>query len=153
MNRSLRLSMLFALGIMLAFTGCASKKNKQMNSMQTQISALTDEVVRLDQALQETRAAIQAGDNVSAGSRRSVSGSASVAQGIYRTPSGFELPSANIQKALKNAGYYQGGVDGKIGPATRDAVKSFQSDNGLEADGVVGRQTWNKLSSFLESGK
>ena len=38
--------------------------------------------------------------------------------GIYRTPSGFEVPARSIQEALKNAGYYNGTVDGKVGPNT-----------------------------------
>ena len=37
-------------------------------------------------------------------------------------------------------------VDGKFGPATNSAVKSFQSENGLNEDGV-GPNTWNKLMS------
>ena len=55
-----------------------------------------------------------------------------------------------IQQALKNAGFYQGPIDGKVGPVTRDAVKEFQRTNGLKADGVVGRQTWEKLAAYLE---
>jgi putative chitinase len=39
------------------------------------------------------------------------------------------------------------GVDpiGKFGPKTEAAVKSWQSSNGLTADGVVGDGTWSKL--------
>lgn len=36
-------------------------------------------------------------------------------------------------------------VDGIFGPKTRQAVATFQADNGLEADGVVGKRTWAKL--------
>ena len=36
-------------------------------------------------------------------------------------------------------------VDGIFGPKTRQAVTTFQADNGLEADGVVGKRTWAKL--------
>ncbi|GEM_PF-283144 len=56
-----------------------------------------------------------------------------------------------IQQALKNAGFYQGAVDGKTGPKTEDAIKEFQRAHGLKDDGVVGRQTWAKLSTFLEA--
>ena len=34
---------------------------------------------------------------------------------------------------------------GNFGPKTEDAVKAFQSKNGLTADGIVGDGTWNKL--------
>jgi peptidoglycan hydrolase-like protein with peptidoglycan-binding domain len=64
-------------------------------------------------------------------------------------------PSTNeIQQALKNAGFYQGAVDGKMGPMTREAVKEFQRVHGLTDDGVVGRQTWAKLraDSDLSAG-
>lgn len=55
-----------------------------------------------------------------------------------------------IQQALKGAGFYQGGVDGKIGPQTREAIKEFQRANGLRVDGVVGRQTWERLAPYLD---
>ena len=80
-------------------------------------------------------------------------GEGGVVGGMYRTPSGFELPSVNIQKALKKAGYYNGAIDGKVGPGTRDAISAFQKDNGLTADGVCGRGTWAKLKSYLEAIK
>ncbi len=54
-----------------------------------------------------------------------------------------------IQQALKNAGLYDGNVDGKIGPKTKKAIEAFQSQNGLKADGKVGRKTWKALSVYL----
>ena len=63
-------------------------------------------------------------------------------------------PSTNpstkdIQQALKNAGLYQGKVDGDIGPRTKKAIKDFQAQNSLAADGKVGPKTWAKLSPYL----
>ena len=54
-----------------------------------------------------------------------------------------------IQKALKNAGLYQGTIDGKIGPASRKAIQTFQQNNGLKVDGKVGPKTWAALESYL----
>jgi len=55
----------------------------------------------------------------------------------------------SIQQALKNAGFYKGKIDGKIGPKTRLAIKAFQKNNGLKVDGVVGSKTWHKLKRYL----
>ena len=127
-------------------TGCARKKsNNKVAALESQIGVITDELVRLDQSIQEIRTSIQA----QGGARAAALSSGTSGAGVYRTPSGFELPSADIQKALLNAGYYQGKVDGKIGPTTRDAVKAFQHDHELESDGVVGRRTWDKLKVYL----
>lgn len=50
-----------------------------------------------------------------------------------------------IQQALKNLGYYGGSVDGIFGSGTEAAVKSFQRNNGLAADGIAGPQTLRAL--------
>lgn len=39
------------------------------------------------------------------------------------------------------------GADGKFGRKTETAVKQFQMDHGLTADGVVGARTWDALNS------
>lgn len=63
----------------------------------------------------------------------------------------FVKPSAQeIQRALKAAGYYQGSVDGKVGPKTQAAIRQFQKDHGLVVDGKVGRATWGLLGKYLE---
>jgi tetratricopeptide (TPR) repeat protein len=45
--------------------------------------------------------------------------------------------------------YYGGAVDGILGPATAEAIRSFQRDSGLRADGVVGRRTRLALDQAL----
>jgi hypothetical protein len=58
----------------------------------------------------------------------------------------------DIQAALKNAGFYNGNVDGKIGPMTKKAIMEFQKANKLKADGKVGPKTWEALSRHLSTG-
>lgn len=55
-----------------------------------------------------------------------------------------------IQQALKNAEFYKGDIDGKIGLKTKSAIKAFQKSKGLITDGVVGQKTWNELSKYFK---
>ncbi len=62
-----------------------------------------------------------------------------------------ELPDEKmIQQALKNLDLYAGEIDGRIGPKTKEAIRLFQSRNGLVVDGKVGPKTWALLKSALE---
>ena len=67
-------------------------------------------------------------------------------------PAGPYKPTAiEIQTALKNAGYYTGNIDGKVGPKTNMAIEEFQKANGLTPDGKVGLKTWAALKKHLSS--
>ncbi len=61
----------------------------------------------------------------------------------------YKPTATEIQTSLKNAGYYAGEIDGKIGPMTKKAIKDFQEANNLEADGKAGPKTWEALSKNL----
>lgn len=50
-----------------------------------------------------------------------------------------------VQRRLKNWGYYNGPVDGVFGKGTKDAVIAFQKKNGIKADGIVGKATYQAL--------
>lgn len=52
-----------------------------------------------------------------------------------------------LQRILYAMGYDIGSslIDGDFGNKTDAAVKAYQKHKGLEADGIVGEKTWNKL--------
>ena len=134
--------------------GCASnQQSKKLISLQAQVNVIADELVRLDMGLQDMRSAIQSESNrialLESKKTKPAQSQSDSRSPVYRTPSGFSLQAVDIQKALKGAGYYQGSVDGKIGPETRNSVKAFQRDHGLKVDGVVGQGTWGKLKAYL----
>lgn len=55
-----------------------------------------------------------------------------------------------LQQLLANKGYftYSGSLTTYYGTYTATAVKSFQNANGLTADGIVGRNTFNALGVY-----
>ena len=50
-----------------------------------------------------------------------------------------------MQRRLKQWGYYDGSIDGVFGTGTRSALIRFQKKNGLTADGVAGKETFKAL--------
>lgn len=50
-----------------------------------------------------------------------------------------------MQTALRQKGFYKGRVDGKFGPATKQAVIAFQKSVSLSADGKPGNKTLTAL--------
>ena len=56
---------------------------------------------------------------------------------------------SQVQAALVELGYSTGGIDGKFGKATEQAVRDFQKSSDLAADGVVGPATLAALSAAL----
>ena len=56
-----------------------------------------------------------------------------------------------IQTKLKRWGYYNGNIDGIYGTQTLNAVKWFQSKNGLIVDGIAGPKTLAAMGIFNSS--
>lgn len=52
---------------------------------------------------------------------------------------------SELQGVLRLLGYYSGRVDGFYQESTASAVAQFQQAAGLNADGIVGSDTWNRL--------
>jgi putative peptidoglycan binding protein len=52
---------------------------------------------------------------------------------------------ANIQTALQQQGFYQGEIDGLVGPQTRAALAQYQQANGLETTAAIDQPTVESL--------
>src|SRR5438093_6202985 len=52
---------------------------------------------------------------------------------------------ANVQAALQQQGYYQGEVDGLLGPLTRAAIADYQRDHGLYETAAIDQPTLESL--------
>lgn len=66
-------------------------------------------------------------------------------------PRGTKFPDREqrvaIQKWLKEMGYYDGAVDGRIGPVTQAAYQAFQAARGEVADGFITLASYRELAS------
>ncbi len=135
--------------------GCAGGKNSQnMARLQSQVGLLEERVGQLERSsltgtsssgsswIDTTSASIE--PITTPVKKRASSASSSASK------SSIKPSTREIQQALKNAGFYTGTVDGKIGPKTREAIKEFQRVHGLVDDGVVGKQTWAKLQAYAD---
>lgn len=64
-------------------------------------------------------------------------------------PAAVEAPYTEkvkqVQRGLKAFGYYDGGIDGVVGPATKDAIRQFQEAFSLPVTGTVTPQVLLKL--------
>jgi hypothetical protein len=49
--------------------------------------------------------------------------------------------TVDVQEQLQRAGYYNGPIDGVLGPMTREAIAAFQADNGLAVTSAIDEPT------------
>ncbi len=52
---------------------------------------------------------------------------------------------ADVQSQLQRDGYYEGPIDGILGPMTREAIADFQADNGLAVTSAIDEPTLSTL--------
>jgi len=120
----------------LAVNGCATYDPARIDDMEYRLARLEKKVLPAP----ETETAAPAESTVAAAPEKEA-----------ETPA-IVIPDAptkmDIQQALKNAGYYDGEVDGKFGPKTKEAIEAFQDANNLVVDGMAGVNTWEKLRVF-----
>ena len=77
----------------------------------------------------------------------SSSGSGSSASGLRLNSKGTDV--RNLQQDLTTLGYYWAEITGNFGERTEAAVKRFQEENGLTADGVAGTKTLNAVAAAV----
>jgi murein L,D-transpeptidase YcbB/YkuD len=135
----MRIKILVGVVLVLFLSGCATTKKGQ----DTEVQQLKSRVSSLEAELQTREQEIDRleGDLEKAREKR-----LSLREEKKEVR---EISTKQIQMALKKAGFYKGLIDGKIGPATNEAIKAFQRTNGLKADGIVGRKTKAKMMEYL----
>jgi peptidoglycan hydrolase-like protein with peptidoglycan-binding domain len=138
-NSVLLLAVVF---LVTSFIGCGKKKDETA-SMEGLNGVISENVISVTDTGAEGVAVVV--DNAENAAALPAGEMAAVAEAEP-----LAKPTAKqIQQALKNAGFYNGKVDGDIGPRTKKAIEAFQSANNLKADGKVGARTWKALSVHL----
>jgi peptidoglycan hydrolase-like protein with peptidoglycan-binding domain len=62
------------------------------------------------------------------------------------------LPVRRLQARMSAVGFDMGGVDGRFGARTEQAVKQLQEQSKLGVDGVVGAKTWAIVDALENLG-
>ncbi len=143
-----RTAMLVAM--LAGLSGCAGGRVRQdLARLQAQVGILDERMAQLERSGTTGSFAVPSPEPSAADSGTAV-GPAASASAATTASSAHRPPTRDVQQALKNAGFYQGAVDGKMGAITRNAIKEFQRVHGLNDDGVVGKLTWAKLRPYGE---
>ncbi|MFA5260405.1 MAG: peptidoglycan-binding protein [Candidatus Omnitrophota bacterium] len=116
-------------------------KDDEIKDLQYQVKDLNYEIDRLKSRVGRSDSFGTVSDR-----RSSVSSGTTGDDEIIR----IDVNPRQVQSALQNAGYYKGKIDGKVGDMTKSAISSFQKDNGLKVDGLLGQKTWNELKKYLD---
>ena len=157
--RNAKIGFVIILGLALAVAGCGKKSMDQANLSGTGTDTLdrTEELAQLPQASTSNQQSavevlpIETSPVTQGVPATPLPGASATTMTAASTATSTGTLSHNqeIQTALKNAGLYNGKIDGKIGPASRKAIETFQQNNGLKADGKVGPKTWALLEPYL----
>ncbi len=151
------LRLLLAVALVAGLAGCSTMKktsrtdemNTRIGDLEGQLDAKDTEIAQLKGEVQELseqikmKQALSSGAASSEGSEMASSASSDGAIRVKASP-------RQVQLALQGAGFYSGPVDGKIGAKTRKAISEFQRAHNLKADGVIGKQTWTELKTYLD---
>ena len=133
-----------ALAVVITLVGCA-KKQQALEEMQQPMAP--EDLSRLQA---ETQPVTAVPAEAATGQVTQAAKTAAQTPLAPLPPSGPYRPgNQEIQSALKNAGFYTGAIDGKLGPMSKKAIEEFQKVNNLNPDGKVGLKTWGILEKYL----
>ena len=143
-----RLLFIGLLGIVLA--GCASTQKTTMEQLQMRVGELERQLAEKDDEIADLQDDLDRANNEAKQQDMVVDEESTKISSKDSKTIRVGVSAGQVQIALKKAGYYNGAIDSKIGGNTKRAIMKFQKDNGLHADGVIGRRTWEKLKTYLE---
>lgn len=137
----------------VALCGCKGKVEKPAEE-QPNVEVSTADTLGQPGAMLATQFQQPAVEPAQTVASETIPPTAAAAQAVAKTAAAAATAPAHdrnkdIQTALKNAGFYTGAIDGKIGPRSKKAIEEFQKAKGLKADGKVGQKTWAELEKYL----
>jgi murein L,D-transpeptidase YcbB/YkuD len=136
------LGSIIVLSSLLILAGCAAKE--ETSEIKSQLASFQDSLSQESQRINELELKVE---------------SISSELQALKPPVVIEVPKMTteevkkIQTALTAAGFDAGSADGKMGPQTIQAIKKFQETNGIKADGIIGKETWEKLQGYINAIK
>ncbi len=71
-------------------------------------------------------------------------------EGYEQVARGSQGEAVSFLQEVLNVVGYDLAVDGIFGRDTEAAVRAFQAEHGLTADGIVGDNTWGALEEYME---
>ena len=139
--------------ISTALYGCKGKVEKPAEEASVEATA-TDLMPQSDAMLaaatQAQQTVVEPAQSVAT---ETIPPTSAVGQALGKSQASMAVPlvdrNKDVQTALKNAGFYTGSIDGKIGPKTKGAIQEFQKAKGLKVDGKAGPKTWAEMEKYL----
>lgn len=153
-----KISLLLAIVFVAAMvSGCQTTSNKQqMDSLSAKVQTLEGTVQDRDRELSQLQGQIDQMSREIDDQKRTIQAKEQARMaapvetkdrlGIIKV----NVPATDIQSALKEAGFYNGAIDGKVGANTISAIAAFQKANNLTSDSIVGQKTWDLLKTYLK---
>ena len=152
-NQEMKRRLLSGVVLSIFFAGCASTQpTMSVNHLETKIAHIEQKTDEQNQEISSLRIEIENLTSELASFKSQQTIPTPIKKSAKKKDDRIIRVSVSpqkVQSALKKAGYYDGAIDGKIGNNSQKAIKSFQRDHDLEADGLVGQKTWLEMKKYL----